>query len=1196
MKKLILTVIIICIATSTSLYADNFDKKNKNEEGLVLENGDVMPIKQSFKEPYTGKSHEWNLFEITDGDALFLKLMDREVYMRNGQHMYTTTNNKGDYTNYSPLKKPENLYDMLDVYMNTYNHTGGSYIHSLKRKYPLKYPADSRVKKGYVNKPNWNFKDTTGDLYNLVIDNKANSKKQFWSDGSIAGNWRYSMSYLGQTQGNFAFTRDVGKGAYSIRNSIIAEPWKLGRFGIVEGAFNKRFKKEFEQTGKVGEKWQLWYSTFKAFNNNLENVMQQKCRLKGLNPTLQNQTKMFFKYFSVISIPSYNSYGKAYEIHYNGRYYSGIQTPRFTSLKNLRIASKDYPIGNYNTVEIIDKETGKKLNPETDILKAGQEITQKFFVGFENSQGEEGTYNKGIKINNYIFFNNNKDYSHADDFVPLIESENHPRTSLKRVAKDGFRVEGDNINLDNPKNIAIYKIDYTVPEYTEDGNPLKQITFTGQFPYQKNYYRSTDQVKNDNQKKEDDESSITFKVEPKNPSDLIITEFKLLDDEGNTITKEQGVERNKSYKAYIKIKNVGKNPTNNIINSGLVNNLESQYFGIARDSTIGDIINPETPKILQPQEESEYVIDIHIPLELSKTKLILTSFIPNMYDGIDNVYIKKDDVRRLEFPINGRENLAITALKLYSTDGELFNTKNPDSSTYFFKPTNSYPEVTGYDVYVKMEKTDGEKEVVNPEVNLYIKRTDGSIETKTLTVPITLNKNNRVAEYWLRELKGVDFKFDLLAQVPKKYKEMGLNDYEDDDSILKIYKCVFNLVLRSFEVNPPNITLAEDEYSKEQSFGYTAKAHMESDFPNLQNVDNVKFIVLIDGKAVRINNNKKYDLVHFNKSGSTVNINGKIDKRYVREGNHSVQAIINADKQYIETKYETDGNDKNGGPSGFRALPYKDNWKGDNFKVIKHKPDREQEFECEYIRKRINWGPVTFYYHKGVGGVQHSKTVQTENGSKTIKWCDPYAEDVIVHGNDEYDKSFYETFEARVMFASPSTGGRYVDITGRKGKVIAGQWFDFYIETEYYTNRDNMPPPSPHGGVCGNVITRSPGYVRVPSSPPSMEDYSVKGAGLDIEKHYARPYYRKGSSSHQIKRFRPRFESDDFGETNNRIYTDERAVNNTIKITYETEEFKGYVYDRDEHPQGDDAYLQSCGTGTIEIVDPLPIKSQIINN
>ncbi|MGF7058654.1 hypothetical protein [Brassicibacter mesophilus] len=1164
--KLIFCFIILVSLTMSmdKVYADRGGERLRSDSHILLPSGQVMPHWYEHTDQEDGVYKRWYLYDTALKEVLEFQISETKIYGQTGQLSYFTTPTDNP-KNLAPLKDPNNFDDTFDNTSNRNNSIGYSYISRWGKRYPTVYPNIPIIPNYLVGLDNYNFKDGSHDVYTYIPDPQPDPDKMFFTHPSgIQGNVRQTMTWDGISTSFIHMTVDHISdevNGYQTRKTLIKEPWKKYPYRVSEGFFNKEFRENGEV---VTEEYTQWYQIFAYYNKGLEESIKYQCSLNGLQPTLENQVKMFFKYFSIDYPPTIDAYGHARELHTSGGsvWSASVQAPKILPVRNLRVASEEFPLGDYKGIEVY--RNGVKLNPETDILKVGDKLEIKYYVGLETSMEEEVTFNKSIKTNIGYLLNDNTDYSYADYFKPLVSSKNYPNTPLKPVS-NGYLVIGDNIRLDYPENVATYEEGIVVPEHTGAGEGVNKITIYGVLPYQNDFYTSDNIDETDNQKRDDDISTITFEVEAKNLNDLEVSSIELRNLNGSKVDE---VIKGQDYKLVFTYKNIGQEETNIPINFGIyTNTLKGQYFNIKRDGIIGNTVNSVLNRTLLKGQEAEFIEDIHIPVNTLDKTFELTAFIPKNYDtSKDNIYIEADDIKKLELPIKGiteiPENLAIKDIRLINTySREIYDKKNPDGS-YWFELNKSY------EIEVIVEKTHGVTAIDYPKLELEIRDSQDAIQQFNLTGDKRLQKVGDTTTFRLRgyRINNSSNIIDVFAKIPDAYTAQGLDDNPADNTMFKQWRSSIDIMVTQFELNPRRIKIGSEEELPTINIGFNATVSINT----TEDIDYLDDILAV----VQDNSNRivyqERDIV-FTNNKTIINYTGEIENYRVKDGNNPFRLIANYDKNV----YEWNGT----------SNPYSNNVATANLLVEK---DREypEEIPCSDYNLQNNWS-VTFRMFKKTGTLE-SKTVSTKDGgTKTIYYC----VDVETESWEE-TRSYYEKFQIEaVMFRSPSTidkygGDGWINIKGNSNGIVrAGQWYEFYIVTYYNTNRTSVP--STYRRNKCNYQTRSPNAPSI----ANVDRISLAISGYGKKEVYMlNQYSTSGSWYNQRKYFRAPLKTDAMGETVTRRYIPTTGENGIINLRIVTEKFDGYTHDEDYNGLP----LQDCRNEKIYVKNPLNVRSQKI--
>ncbi|MPM07458.1 hypothetical protein SDC9_53764 [bioreactor metagenome] len=651
-------------------------------------------------------------------------------------------------------------------------------------------------------------------------------------------------------------------------------------------------------------------------------------------------------------------------------------------------------------------------------------------------------------------------------------------------------------------------------------------------------------------------------MENKHTRDLAVSSMKLTDLSGNEV---ESVIKGQKYKLTYTFKNVGEEQTASPINSGLyTNNLQGQYYSDSRN--LGNNVSGANIHLLKGQENT-FTVEIDIPLNTNENMLSLYSFIPVKYDNTgDNVFIREDDIKKLEVPIkspsgsNG-ENLAIVDIKLFNhKTNQEYNVENKDG-TFNFDLNKSYR------IEVKVQKTAGTAVLNNPELILNIRDSYGNVQEYILKSSKSFKNVGDTIIFKTGQFVENGNLLDVHAKIPSEYGEQGLNDISTDDQMVKTWQKSVNLSILSAEIIPNRFVFSEN----------ADNPPIDLPFKTTFGIDNTDNEYIEPALATIHNSNNKIVFsqrdISFTEGQTLITYYGTIPNQQLKDGNNPYKFTINYDRNI----FEYDGTDN----------PYRDNSLTANVFVERKKTPQKEQLVCDSYNKENNWS-VTFKLVRR-NGYWTTKTIKTESGTETIEICRTTSID-----RWEETRSYYERFGVeKIMFRSPSTIDKYnnvndgwVDILGNnKGIVRAGQWYEFFVITRYNTNRVNIPAV-PYG-ECGG--SRTPNLSSVYSS--NLIQLKMEGYG-DSELHMLNSYDTKGSWSNLRRYFRPPLTSgkDAMGETTTRRYLPVTAENGRIDISIITQSMNGYYYDQNHSREK----LQDCVSASIYIQNPLNLRSQTI--
>ena len=600
----------------------------------------------------------------------------------------------------------------------------------------------------------------------------------------------------------------------------------------------------------------------------------------------------------------------------------------------------------------------------------------------------------------------------------------------------------------------------------------------------------------------------------------------------------------------------------------------------------------------------QFIIDVPVPKEgVIPSNVKFTALIPEAFDvnkgGKDNIRNDKEDVVTRSYKTGplATENLKITGLELYDgSNGTNYNSVNPDG-TYKFNPNRTYTAT------VTMQK-DGKKQLgsstdpKHPEVLLKVIEYTGSSGSTTIQNQYYIRaKSNGYYQSSPTQISlSLEFNLNkfpingngvtLIAMVPDEYSNFNGTNYNEvtgnEDKMEKTWSSELDFAVSNFILNP-SVTYAQGCTSSLASpIAFSATLSMINNTANI-NVTNVSVVVKDkNGSIVYRDDNVSFVDGQYSKtySGSFPNPYTLRIDNFTGQGNQQGNNPFTIEINTTPAKYQETiiVNNKETNEVILRAT-------GCPGASTPSTP-------CLVPHTRNDWGPITFYYSQRTG-TMHSKQCTGQSCSKdggcttytyTVYWCDP--------DNSKSwttNASFYETFNITgIWFRSQDTVDRgisgYINIIGNKnGTVRSGQWYEVFIETEYKTNRMNMPSPNPSYNDMCNWITRSPGYNQLTNTPPFIW-WKMSGYGVDEFMPYN---YGVGG---YVKKYYLPTKIDKFGQTSSRRFVVENGKNGEISIMCRSGEFYGYTYDY-QHP-----YNQLCDVVTnakIYIIGGSNVKSQI---
>ena len=1089
---------------------------------------------------------------------------------------------------------------------------------------------------------NWNFKHLSQDPISKIFQNPPDPTALILNYDGIIGGPRYVFNAHPEEDYNgfISIATDIPDYTdYEIEYSVLVQLPHLEKIlPMDQGAINVQYQfpngswRKFPS--ETVEEDKALFNTYKVFeaiygNKGLNALMARTdldkdgildysttpARPKGelgAAVTPQEKVMRFLNYFELRYHASATSYGSAQlkRLYANGDLvYSSIYTPKIDISPpgvNLQVGGANgKTLGpnwrNYglNIWEQIEGQPSVQRRPTESKLIAGKDYVIHSYVGFQSRDADIETFHSDIKTNIFIGLNDEagiekKDIvlNRAPDYQLLTAISSIDQTPMRGKIK----AYSDGGGVWAKENILDYRTNITIPKTDSKGNPVTKITIYSHLANENNFYQGTTNEENDNTDRGDDFAAVTFDVGT--DVDLKVGDIKIYDKTNKLISLDTELKLGEEYRVEWTVANASPTTaTNNApIGSGLSSPFKSETWNYNRDESCGTIYNPidatgqDAYGHILKNSKAKYSTTFKVPSSYPFKSATFTVYTLKKYDGVDNTFdpsteakmqedVLRFTIKLLEAPEN---NLAITGLDLIdSADGKVYSDKN-DSGFYDFKINRRY------NIRVKAKYTGETLPINNPEVNLKVINGDGSFSNHVLRADNYKNftKSGDELTFTMNGYPYNDTRLTLTASIPSKYSPTYNNDFSDDE-MTKTWINSLNMQAKNFKINPANVSL-QPSSSKYMSLGFSIDLVLQN-FSDKQ-LDNVQFVIkdARTGSIVYRDNN-----IVFSNNQQQIRYQGVIKNYpssgnfYLQEGNNPFEAVINYDKKYKED---------NGTPD-----PYKDNIANANVNVKIIRPTSPvMTLECNMKNTSANWSQ-TFYLTKKTGSLESKEVTRTRcSGSGENRTCESYEVTVyycdnVSYSNWEETRSYTETFKiTAVMFKSQSTveqyGDTFINILGNnKGVVRAGQWYEFYIVTNYKTNRTDMPATS-YSNEC-NYVNRTPGVSSVsPSRTPQYIDMRIYGYGPEELYKYVTPFKTTGSWSNSTKHFRYPDKLDIFGDTYTRRYIPTTGKDGTINIYVVTYPFDGYYFD-ELHP---DRQFQDCGVvGKIYIKDQLPIQTQI---
>lgn len=402
----------------------------------------------------------------------------------------------------------------------------------------------------------------------------------------------------------------------------------------------------------------------------------------------------------------------------------------------------------------------------------------------------------------------------------------------------------------------------------------------------------------------------------------------------------------------------------------------------------------------------------------------------------------------------------------------------------------------------------------------------------------------------------------------------------------KLWATQINYTVQNFKLSLSEYTLSPRQSYAYENISFSAEIGLEN-FDKGQYVKDPYGFVDVEIKHFSPGGGSKsvYRSKFSLAPGQKMTINGNLGSIKLTHGNNVFKIAINGgdDGTYYKRVYKEYKSD---------LKPYADNLTSAPVEVYREK-DPPEETECSSPHTSNSWGSITFSFSKTTGTkitYTYEETNCDDDGCTTETKEDYYCE----NSNTESwttDKSFSESLTLTGYMRSQSTINRYkgsdgwVKIGSADAYVRAGQWYEFYIDAHYKTDRNDMPSPEPYTSDECNYLSRSPGVSSVRG--PSYGYIKISGYG-EIEEYNERPYSRSAWYDNHAK-FSVPSRQDIFGQVSRRRYVPISGKNGIENIYFKLEEFDGHVYDS-EHPD-----IPLCDYGNFQIVikEPLPLRTQI---
>ena len=181
---------------------------------------------------------------------------------------------------------------------------------------------------------------------------------------------------------------------------------------------------------------------------------------------------------------------------------------------NIRIGSDRYKIGDDYNAKLIDVETGKALDPETDKLVLGKKYKFDYHLAYtSNKEDKIKTNNSPIITNIYHYYNGSDDIGKY--YESISDTKKLPYLEMVNKA-------GENLNLDKYEEsemdlskLANYQHEFEIEQLDKDGKKVEKIKICANLPWQNGFYTkyNDDEALGDNDNRTDDEACVEFQVD-----------------------------------------------------------------------------------------------------------------------------------------------------------------------------------------------------------------------------------------------------------------------------------------------------------------------------------------------------------------------------------------------------------------------------------------------------------------------------------------------------------------------------------------------------------------------------------------------------------------------------------------------------------------------------------------------------------
>lgn len=194
-------------------------------------------------------------------------------------------------------------------------------------------------------------------------------------------------------------------------------------------------------------------------------------------------------------------------------------------INNIRIGSEQFKIGDNYNARVIDVDTNKVLDPETDKLFIGKKYRMDYFAGYESTKEDKvKTNNAPILTNFYMYYNGRNSSGPSDLHVPNIRDVNNlPFLEKANKEKETLNSEKwDESKIDVSK-IAKYQQEFEIEKIDKHGKKVEKARVCAYLPYQYSFYTeyNGDKSLGDNDVVNDDHACLEFEVDTSEANTLV---------------------------------------------------------------------------------------------------------------------------------------------------------------------------------------------------------------------------------------------------------------------------------------------------------------------------------------------------------------------------------------------------------------------------------------------------------------------------------------------------------------------------------------------------------------------------------------------------------------------------------------------------------------------------------------------------